>query len=152
MKLLIRYSIGIVSSTNFTINKIKEIFTCIETHTIELNENNIGENVHGPFFYKTPQYNLKVLSPHPNAQAYLRVSYEGPANSYNAVILSQTEYNQRFLTLSPELASVNNNHTIDCKLQTAIRLHRIYYTMQHAIQHHTLKLSYQHDRQIQSCI
>lgn len=104
--ILMSRSISIISSTNFTVTRIKEIFTCSEAHTIELNETNIGEHIHGPLFFKSPQYNLKVQSPIPNAQAYLRVSYEGPRNSYNAVILSQADYNQRVLALTPELSSV----------------------------------------------
>jgi hypothetical protein len=128
------------------------VFTCSETYTLELNEHSAGENIHGPLFYRCPQYNLKVQSPLPNAQAYLRVSYEGPRNSYNAVILSQAEYNQRVLALSPELANVNTNNTIDCKLQATIRMHRIYYTMQHALQHYTLQLSQYNGRQVQSSI
>ena len=112
------------------------------------NEANVPDNIHGQFFYKSPQYLLKVPAPVQGTQGFLRITYEGPKNSYNAVILVPTELNKRIVTLTPEIASVDSLLIIGRKLQTTTCLCRIEYSMQHSLQCNTVKLLENNDRSI----
>ena len=107
-----------MSTCNFTVSKVVEGLGIRQTIPITVGLHNSGGKPSSPFFYKNPQYIIKATSGTPGVnQAAVRISYQGPAESYVLATLTQPKHNSRVLYLTNEIQPVKSEDALKYRPQ-----------------------------------
>lgn len=97
-------SIQLLSTCNFNISKISSGLGIKQEIPITINPTNIGGRPSSPFFYKNPQFIIRAGVASAGVKtAAVRISYQGPQDSYVLAILTQPKDVGRVLALTKEM-------------------------------------------------
>ena len=98
------FSIQILSTCNFTVNKIADGLGIEKVIPITITPENNGGSLTSPFFYKNPQYVVTAVPANvANIQPIVRISYEGPIDSSVLVFITNPNHKSRILNLTSDI-------------------------------------------------
>eukprot|EP00830_Metopus_es_P003775 TRINITY_DN13506_c0_g1_i1.p1 TRINITY_DN13506_c0_g1~~TRINITY_DN13506_c0_g1_i1.p1 ORF type:complete len:778 (+),score=93.28 TRINITY_DN13506_c0_g1_i1:1-2334(+) len=119
-KLTLPFQIQLLSSCDFTVNKISEGLGIKKSIPISLTFDNSGGRPGCPLFYKNPQYAIRAVSHAPTVkQALFRVSLEGPQDSSVCIFLTHPGHTSRVLNFAKEIQVLHSSEATTYRSQFA---------------------------------